>query len=190
MRLFVAFELPESIKKAAADLQNELIRAGSELGWVRPEAMHLTLKFLGETSPDRLPAIKGALKTAAAGTGPLKVSFKGVGVFPDFRSPRVVWIGIHPEDDRLAALQSKIEQALAPLGFPVEGRQFRPHLTLGRIKSPGRTGGRTEGLMKSLGSHEKDRFGECDLTRLDLIKSDLQRGGARYTQLWSFPLVP
>src|SRR5439155_6307495 len=93
--------------------------------------IHVTLKFLGEVGDDREPEVAAALGRAAAGARTLPLALEGFGVFPDFRRPRVVWAGIAPEPG-LEILQHRVEQEFAPLGFPVEARPFRPHVTLGR----------------------------------------------------------
>ena len=199
MRAFVALEPPSVIKEAAAAIQRELMQSQADVGWVRLEGMHLTLKFLGEISPSRLPEIEKALGSAVEGTGSVKITVRGLGVFPNPRNPRVVWLGIEPEDDRLSQLQERIDRVLAPLGFPPENREFRPHLTLGRVKSspifmgariwPRRWPSRgLDDLMKAVAVHHNFLAGECVLDQLHLIQSELKPGGAVYTKLWSVAL--
>jgi 2'-5' RNA ligase len=112
------------------------LRGGREklpVKWVRPENIHLSLKFLGEVDDAREPELRAALRQAA-GAGeprPLTVQISGFGVFPDYHHPHVVWAGVTP-DPGLELLQHAVEQAFAPLGFPTEARAFRPHITLGR----------------------------------------------------------
>lgn len=184
MRVFVALELPSAVIEAAAGIQRELTEPGAAIGWVRAEGMHLTLKFFGEVSPDRLAEIETALAAAAEGTGPVEIKVRGLGVFPNPRNPRVIWAGIRTPDDRLARLQERIDQAVAPLGFPPEKREFRPHLTLGRVKSSRGL----DGVMKGMAARHDFDAGECTLDRLHLIQSELKPGGAVYTKLWSVAL--
>jgi len=191
MRVFIALELPSAIKAAAAAVQRELMTSEADVGWVRTEGMHLTLKFLGEVSDSRLSEIEKALESAVkglssgqAGTGSMKITVRGIGVFPGPRNPRVIWLGIQPEDDRLLRLQERIDRALAPLGFPPEKRDFRPHLTLGRVKSSRGL----DGLMKAMAVHHHFLAGECTLGELHLIQSELKREGAVYTRLYSVAL--
>ena len=181
MRAFVALEPPSVIKEAAAAIQRELMQSQAPVGWVRLEGMHLTLKFLGEISPSRLPEIEKALGSAAEGTGSVKITVRGLGVFPNPRNPRVVWLGIEPEDDRLSQLQERIDRVLAPLGFPPENREFRPRLTLGRVKSYRGL----DDLMKVVAVHQNVLAGDCVLDQLHLIQSELKPGGAVYATLWS-----
>jgi len=176
--------MPSAIKEAAAAIQRELMNSEATVGWVRREGMHLTLKFLGEVSSARLPEIEKALSRAAEGTGSMKIAVRGLGVFPSPKNPRVIWLGILPEDDRLARLQERIDHALAPLGFQPEHREFRPHLTLGRIKS---SRGLND-LMKTVTAQDRFLAGDCMLEELHLIQSELRKEGAVYTKLWSVAL--
>jgi 2'-5' RNA ligase len=184
MRVFVALELPPAIKESAAAVQRELMKSEAQVGWVRTEGMHLTLKFLGEVSESQLSEIEKALESAAGGTGSIKITVRGIGVFPNPKNPRVVWLGIQPEDDRLLRLQERIDRAMAPLGFPPEKRDFRPHLTLGRVKSSRGL----DDLMKVMAVHHHFLAGECTLGELHLIQSELKPGGAVYTRLCSVAL--
>ncbi|MBI3595750.1 MAG: RNA 2',3'-cyclic phosphodiesterase [Nitrospirae bacterium] len=198
MRVFIALELPSVIKEAAAAIQRELMKSEAHVGWARTDGMHLTLKFLGEVSASQLSEIEKALESAVkglpppagrtgagqAGTGSMKITVRGIGVFPNPRNPRVVWLGIQPEDDRLLRLQERIDRALAPLGFPPERRDFRPHLTLGRVKSSRGL----DDLMKVMAVHHHFLAGECTLGELHLMQSELKREGAVYTKLWSVAL--
>lgn len=146
--------------------------------------MHLTLKFLGEVSPSQLPGIEKALESAAEGLGLLNISIRGVGVFPNPKSPRVVWLGVRTVDERLARLHERIERAFVPLGFPIEKRAFQPHLTLGRVRS---SRGHDD-LMKAMEIHQDDFAGDCELSELHLVQSELRPEGAVYSKVRSVPL--
>jgi 2'-5' RNA ligase len=184
VRVFIALELPLAIKEAVAAIQRELMTSEAHVGWVRPEGMHLTLKFLGEVLPSRLLEIETALSSAAEGTGSLKITVHGIGVFPNPKNPRVIWLGIRPEDDRLKRLQERIDRAMAPLGFPPEKREFHPHLTLGRVKSSRGL----DDLMKAIAVRHNVLAGDGALDQLHLIQSELKPGGAVYKTIRSFPL--
>jgi 2'-5' RNA ligase len=146
--------------------------------WVRADAIHLTLKFLGDVDEAIEPKLREALGQAA-GDGearPLIMQIEGFGVFPDFRRPRVVWAGVLP-DPPLELLQHRVEQALSPLGFPTEAKAFRPHLTLGRATREARPRD-FAGLEEALGAL---RFSETALIPdVDLMQSTLQTSGAVY----------
>jgi 2'-5' RNA ligase len=136
LRAFIAIDLPPDVKAAldrvAATLGGRVPRGA--VRWVRPEQMHLTLRFLGDTPSDRLPGLTAALDTLAAGHAPFTLRLTGVGCFPNARRPRVVWVGLGREEQRLLALVAGLEAALRPLGWPPEDKPFRAHLTLGRVK--------------------------------------------------------
>jgi RNA 2',3'-cyclic 3'-phosphodiesterase len=146
--------------------------------WVRPDGIHLTLKFLGDVEDEQEPELRAAL-AAAAGSGKgseprgVTVHIEGFGVFPDFHRPRVVWAGVAP-DPALELLQHGVEQAFAPLGFPTEARTFRPHVTLGRAGRDARPRD-FPGLEADLA---RVAFAETVIVSdLDLMQSTLQSGG-------------
>ena len=144
--------------------------------WVRPEALHLTLKFLGDVDEGQEPSLRGGLGQVAGEARPVTLHMEGFGVFPDFRRPRIVWVGVAP-DPALELLQHRVEQVFAPLGFPTEARTFRPHVTLGRTGRDARPRDFTglEGALMAL------TFAETALVSdLDLMESTLQSGGAVY----------
>jgi 2'-5' RNA ligase len=148
---------------------------GLPVKWVRPEALHLTLKFLGDVDDASEPNLRAALGQVAGG-GPVSLHIEGFGVFPDFRRPRIVWVGVEP-DPALELLQHRVEQVFAPLGFPTDARAFRPHLTLGRAAREARPRDFT-GLEDTLSSLPFDAT--AIVPDLDLMQSTLQSGGAVY----------
>lgn len=147
--------------------------------WVRPENIHLSLKFLGDVEEAREPALRAALKQAA-GSGaearPLAVHIEGFGVFPDYHRPRVLWAGMAP-DPALELLQHGVEQAFAPLGFPTEARAFRPHVTLGRAGRDARPRD-FSGLAEALAGLEFATT--VTVADVDLMQSTLQSNGPVY----------
>jgi RNA 2',3'-cyclic 3'-phosphodiesterase len=176
VRLFVALNLPPSVRDALWAATARVRDLELPVKWVRGEGVHLTLKFLGDVADEREAELVAALTRAAAGARALSLALGGFGVFPDFRRPRVVWVGIAPEPG-LEILQHRVEQEFSPLGFPTEARPFRPHLTLGRAARDGRPRDFT-GLEAALGGLE---FAETAVvSALDLMQSTLQSGGAVY----------
>jgi 2'-5' RNA ligase len=149
------------------------------LKWVRPESMHLTLKFLGDVDPARVPEIEAALAAAAGAAPPFSLNARGIGVFPGMRKPRVLWMGLEGQLDRLAALQAAVESELARVGFPAEERPFKAHLTLARIKAPLRIP-LSEALLSEAGEGESGPF---PVERICLFRSELRPAGAVYTRL-------
>jgi len=149
---------------------------GFPVKWVRPEALHLTLKFLGDVDGAREPGLRDAVGQVGNDGRPVTLHIEGFGVFPDFKRPRVVWAGVTPEP-ALELLQHRVEQVFAPLGFPSEAKAFRPHLTLGRAKRDARPGD-FAGLEEALGGIV---FSETVVVPdVDLMESTLQSGGAVY----------
>ena len=190
LRLFTAVELPPGVRQQLAELIAALsadLPRGS-VRWVRPEGIHLTLKFYGEVSGDKLPGLQAVVTGAAAGVRPLALEMSGLGVFPNLSRPRVIWAGLAGELDRLKALQRAVEAASRPLGFEPEARGFTPHLTLGRVEPGWRPADRLslEAAFARLGPGVRGAFAAGTLA---LMRSDLRPGGAVYTPQLAVKLV-
>ena len=157
VRAFVALELPEWVGEAVADLQARLRPRLGSVRLVRPEGAHLTLRFLGQTSPAQEEALRGPLARAAGACPPCEARVAGLGTFPERGSPRVLWLGLELADAVLA-LQEACERAAVAAGFAREDRAFKPHLTLGRWRerappagsAPGRPRPRARGDTRPL----------------------------------------
>ena len=184
IRCFVALNLPPELKGRLAELEARLKEARADVSWVKPENIHLTLKFLGGVEETRIPLIKRAIQEGLHGDGPLVLSLAGLGVFPNPRSPRVIWVGVEGDTERMEKLQKRLEQALEEVGFPREARSFSPHMTLGRMRSRQGTAGLME-LVERLGEY---RAGSIQAESIELMRSQLHPAGAIYTILESFPL--
>jgi RNA 2',3'-cyclic 3'-phosphodiesterase len=184
LRTFIAIELDEDLKDNLARLQNRLRGEMSprSVRWVRPEGIHLTLKFLGDTTTEQVDQVKEALVRAATGAGPITFSVGGVGCFPNTRRPRVVWVGLHEPAGALARLRDAVEEQVAPLGFPTEKRPFSPHLTLGRVH---RNASRSEvgEVGEVVATSAIGDIDEMTATALSYIQSELKPSGAVYTTL-------
>jgi len=156
-----------------------LREAGMPFRWLRPEAMHLTLAFLGEVAENAVAAIDAALRITAAEHAPFPVTLRDVGAFPDFRRPNVLWMGMAPSD-ALHALHRDVAAALEPLGFPPERRVFHPHITLARTQNdtPRSAFGALGGLAASVRLEAT-----TEVTAVDLMRSHLSRAGARYERV-------
>lgn len=189
IRLFVAIELPPSVLDALAAIMSALKTSGADAGlrWVRPESIHLTLKFLGETDEEDLPAIIAALRGVAGEHPPIDVAPGGLGSFGGRRNLRVVWVGVGGQVDALTSLAGGVDPALAPLGFKPEARPFSPHLTLARIRDDVAPDDRARihDIIESLAPPAIPSF---RATAFSLMESKLQRGGAVYRQVASFPM--
>lgn len=135
MRAFIAIELPETAKRALAGLVDRLRPIGVRASWVKPEALHLTLRFLGDIDDATAERIRAALREGYADAAAFPLHIKGVGAFPNLRRPNVVWAGVELSE-ALAAAQAVAERAAQAAGLDPERKAFRPHLTVARIKDP------------------------------------------------------
>jgi 2'-5' RNA ligase len=184
MRVFVAMDIPEDVRRALEEFAGPLarLRCGGAR-WVRLEGAHVTLKFIGEVSAEKAERIRVAL-AEVRDAGPVELRFRGTGFFPHARRPRVFWAGIEASPN-LAALAAEIETRLETLGIPREQRAFHPHLTLARFKSEGGL----EELCEAIARRGDVDFGATEAREFHLYESKLQRGGAVYTRLATFPLA-
>lgn len=180
IRSFVALDIPVKTQEALASLTQELQKTHAAVSWVKADRIHLTLKFLGNVPPEQVEAIQEALAPVAAACPPFQLQPFGCGGFPTIKQMRVVWVGLRGDDKALLFLQKSVETALIPLGFEPEGRLFRAHLTLGRVKGRQHQRALQEALLTRQG-FESEVF---DVTELVLYKSELMPQGARYTPLF------
>lgn len=183
MRLFVALELREDVRAAMRELIASLTAKAKNARWVRPEGMHITLKFIGHTDTSNLESIRTAL-SAVHSSQPVDMHFRGVGFFPNDKRPRVFWCGIEASPN-LAQLASRIENVLEPLGIEREARDFAPHLTLARFNPPGRA----DELVRAANELRSREFGFARETEFHLFESITKPSGAEYKKLASFPVV-
>jgi RNA 2',3'-cyclic 3'-phosphodiesterase len=189
IRVFVAIELNEAVQSALREVQAHLKKAvpRGSVRWVQPEGIHLTLKFLGDIPPAQVPEISEALLRAGTNVAPFTITVEGRGCFPDTRRPNVIWVAITEKTGALARLQKAVETEISPLGYPPEGRAFRPHLTLGRTN-------RDAGIDKlhqvgaAVEASVVEVLGTVEARSLCLIRSELRPGGAVYTRLAEAPL--
>lgn len=184
LRTFIAIELDEELKANLGHLQDRLRDqvAPRSVRWVRPEGIHLTLKFLGDTPVDKLDGVKAALAQAAAEAEPFTFRVGGLGCFPNTSRPRVIWVGLQEVTGALARLRDAVETHVVPLGFPTEKRRFHPHLTLGRVQ---RRASKSEvrEIGQVVANSSMGNIDEMTVTGVCYIKSDLLPSGAVYTTL-------
>lgn len=184
MRAFVAVNIEENLRRAVAEAQERLRATGADVKWVRPEGVHITLKFLGWVEQVRVSALVEALRATLEHQEPFTVRLEGIGGFPSATAPRVVWVGVSGGAAELSELAQRTEDALEPLGFAREQRPFSPHLTIGRCRSPR---GRQE--LTAAMREERDRvLGEMRVERVELMRSELRPEGAIYTSQFQFGL--
>lgn len=185
LRCFVAVNLPSAIKEKLGHIQEELRRSQADVSWVKPQNIHLTLKFLGEIGEKRVERVKEVLAKAVQGIGSFSLGLESLGVFPNLKSPRVVWVGVKETPAALVELQKAVEDGLAQIGFPKEKRKFSPHFTLGRVRSPRNL----EALKNALAEVKAQRLEEFRVESLELMRSQLSPQGSQYSVLEKFLLL-
>lgn len=181
-RTFVAIELPDRLRDYLSAVGRELGRQlpNNSVRWVKPEQMHLTLRFFGDTALTQVDPLAEALRGALAGQTAFSLKLSQIGAFPNRKRPRVIWVGIGGALAQLRQVHHGVESAAATLGFGPDRRKFNPHLTLGRVKQVEKVkdkkwGGRIEPIS-------------FEVTAVHLIKSDLTPHGPRYRTLHTFQL--
>jgi RNA 2',3'-cyclic 3'-phosphodiesterase len=179
IRTFIAFGIPASLRTGIAGIQERLKAYRFKVRWVRPESIHLTLKFIGDIEPSLTMPIADAMEAAARGVEPISLAVKGIGAFPNLKRPKVIWSGLAGDLASLNALQGRLESEMASLGFSKEKRAFKGHLTIGRAK--GRID--PEALAAALRESEDFDSGTFVAGNLVLLQSDLRPTGAVYTEL-------
>jgi RNA 2',3'-cyclic 3'-phosphodiesterase len=187
VRLFVALEIPSEVRRNLVTLikeLRELVPANSpnakKMRWVRRENLHLTLKFIGDSTPEKLEAVRGALSQVSS-AHVVEAHFHGVGFFPNEKRARVFWAGVEGSAN-LAALAIEVDQRLEQVGFPRESRAYIPHLTLARIEPPGLP----REIQAAAQKNAAREFGLLRSGEFHLIESKLKPTGAEYTTLQSF----
>jgi len=190
MRTFIAIDLDDPIRRALRRVRDRVGPALHDraVRWVKPESIHLTLKFLGDVDAEAVPLVAEAMAGACAMVAPFSFSVGGFGFFPGLRNPRIFWVGVEPRGPDLAILQESIEKAMARLGFRREKRAFKPHLTLARIR------GRIRALdgkapEKPHLPDRPDTLGEQFVPEIVLFQSELKPSGALYVPLATAPLT-
>ncbi|MFH2011275.1 MAG: RNA 2',3'-cyclic phosphodiesterase [Pseudomonadota bacterium] len=184
IRSFLAIELPKEIISGLSEIQNGLKSSLSQVKWVRPESIHLTLKFFGNIEEKIVGEISQVLEKVTAKTSSFVIDVKDIGVFPDISRPRVIWVGAESIGNVLNILQKETEDSLKKIGFKPEERKFSAHLTIGRVKSLKEKRQLIEQIVKLKGYE----VGSFRVENLFLFKSDLRPTGAIYTKLETFSL--
>ena len=189
LRAFVAVELPEDVLAAVGRARRSLETrlAARAVRWTRPEGIHLTLKFLGDTPAASVPEIERRLQEALAGIPTFTLGLAPLGVFPNAHAPRVVWIGLSGDLPSLHAVRERVEEAIVPLGYPDDGRPFSPHLTLGRVADFASPSDRRDVGAAVAEASPPPQVG-FEVREVSLIRSELGPGGARYTRLCAVAL--
>lgn len=186
IRSFIAIELSDEARSALAEVQNRLknIAPAQTVRWIAPESLHLTLHFLGDVPANSVEKISGLLTEAASVCPPLTLTLNGMGCFPNTRRPRIVWIGVTGQIERLIKLYQDLGNRLKVIGFTPEARPYSPHLTIGRVRD-----NLPPPQLAQLGQvleREQARVGKLSLlpaTEISLMQSELKPTGPVYTPL-------
>lgn len=181
-RTFICFEIDPEVRTVLGQIIADCKKFGEQIRWPKPENIHLTLKFLGDASSEQIEEIARILEDISAGIPSLQITLDLLGIFPNIRTPRILWAGSSKIPEALVRLVASLEERLAPLGFEKQKRAYRPHLTLGRVR--GRESKRTVEFFKKLNFEPRTFI--CD--EIVMMKSDLQLTGAIYTVLNKFKL--
>ncbi len=189
IRAFVAIEISEDVAARLADVQHRFQEAfgGRAVRWVRADAIHITLKFLGEISTQRATRLSRELERPAQSAEPFTLAAAGMGCFPHCRRPRLLWAGVEGDVTALKRLQNAAENCAARLGYVPNRRRFSAHLTIGRVRS-GLRRAEIHVLREAMREVEGPRVAQWRVTEMVLMQSTLGLGGAQYSPWARIPL--
>lgn len=178
IRTFVAISISDEARFAIASMIEELREIENTIRWVDAANLHLTSKFIGEIEEDRIEKLRMALDQSSNGILEFRYSLSSKGCFPNWKRPRVLWIGVHDQDGKMSELQQQIEDNFHKVKIPREKRKFKPHLTIGRVKQNRKPG-------RILNDFQQSQLGEFEVKVNDvhLMQSELLPTGAKYSVL-------
>ena len=178
IRLFVAVSISDQSRNAVSNLIQNFKSVSPGVRWVKPENLHLTLKFLGNVEESKLSSLKNALDSSVSDLRLFQFDLTNLGCFPNIKRPRVLWIGIEDESKQIVRLHENIEEQFFKVDFPKEKRRLQPHLTVARVKD-------SRNSNSVLSEFQNYNFGRHTIEVADvlLMKSDLRQSGAIYTCL-------
>lgn len=182
LRCFIAVEIPDTIRDEIGEVIDILKKYDADVKWVTIDNFHLTLKFLGKTPEESLPEIRESLSNIVSSYEPFCIRIRGTGVFPNKKFPRVIWVGVEDEGT-LLKLAGDIDHSMSVVGYKLEDKEFRPHLTLGRVRS--RKG--IISIVNELDNFEERNFGLFTVDHIKLMKSELKPKGPEYSCLHEIP---
>lgn len=175
LRCFIAIGIPEPIKREISEIIEIMKKYDADVKWIEMENIHITLKFLGKTPETLLPGIRKSLSTIALSYEPFYIKIYDIGMFPNRRYPRIIWVGME-DSDILKRLQKDIEDSMALLGYQREDKEFHPHLTIGRVRSQNGMAN----LINQLDTFKGKNFGSIEVNNIKLMRSELRPTGAEY----------
>lgn len=184
LRTFIAVELDEEIRKGLSGLITRLKTTEADVKWVTPENIHVTLKFLGYIDDTQVVSVSKLICNATASINSFAIDIKQLGAFPNTKRPRVIFVVAHEKGDNLATIYSRLNESLTELGIEREGREFTPHLTIGRVKSVKNL----KALIDVMDTLKESSFGQQMVRSIVLMQSDLKPAGPIYKKLEEFKL--
>ncbi|HVX13902.1 MAG TPA: RNA 2',3'-cyclic phosphodiesterase [Pirellulales bacterium] len=184
LRTFIAVEVSSEVRGRARQLIGRLQETGAKVTWVKPEALHLTLKFLGDVDLIDVPSVCQAVQEAVADLPPFEFQVHGAGAFPSVARPRTIWLGVGAGDEELVGLHGAVERAVSGLGFRHENRRFRPHLTLGRVRGDRELGE----LGRLITANAEFTGGVTSIDDVVVFSSELESDGPIHEPLAIAPL--
>jgi len=185
MRCFVAVTVADPVRDLIVRVQDALRRSDAHVTWVRREALHLTLKFLGDLGDGQVGSLRTLLREEAARWRPMVLQYAGIGRFPERGAPRIVWAGAVGDLERLAGLAAAVERHAAEVGVPAERHPFVAHLTIGRVKSDSNL----QGLQKAIEDQRLVPLGKDEIRSIELIQSTLTPQGPIYEAVETYSLA-
>lgn len=180
VRSFIAAEISPNVRARASRLIKELSVTDAKISWVQPRNLHLTLIFLGDVSMNEVPQLCSAMTRAVADLPPFDLEVRGAGAFPNPARPRTLWLGVGYGSEEMIQLHGALQNALVQLGYRSEGRRFRPHLTLGRVRQTPRDASALVQLLEDRRDFVADVMSVADIT---LFSSELTKDGPVYDPL-------
>lgn len=184
IRTFVAVLLDEDLRHKIARVQAGVRKLAPDMRWVNPDCFHITLKFLGDVAEDDLPDVAAAVGDAAVQIKPYILAVSGLGVFPNIRRPRTLWIGISDGAEQITELAQSIDKALSKAGNKGDEKPFHPHIALSRARERGAP----RELAAAIEKTNADGIGRQMVDKVAVMGSELTSTGPVYTVLHSLPL--
>ena len=185
IRAFIAIPMPPRIRQRVVSIRERFNHCGATISWVHEENVHLTIRFLGNVPEEKIGPIQEGIRRAVAGTDPFRMEVEEIGVFPNIKYPRIIWMGVREPTQTLVTLENRISSEMEALGFPREEKVFSPHITLGRVRSLQGKNLFIQALHSPIQTLEGE---EMTVEEVVLFKSELKRSGAMHTILASIPL--
>jgi len=185
IRTFLAIALEESIRRVLVARQQEWCKRLPPASWIGSHALHITMKFLGDTPKEQIDVLRDAVAIGMKEVTSFPIRLQGVGVFPNVHAPRILWAGFSSGQELLCSVAERLDECLAPMGFPKEMKSFHPHVTMARIKRDNKAFGQALHQLRILNNSFQFESGRVE--KITLYKSDLTPSGSVYTPLWEVP---